>query len=88
MTITSVRLQEELEGPLEGLVQRLQRSKNWLINQALREYIERQQLEEVRWKETLTALESVQSGRTIPGESVHAWLESWGRASETKPPRR
>jgi hypothetical protein len=42
-------------------------------------------LESLRWQETLTALESVQSGRTIPGEYVNAWLASWGQPGETKP---
>ena len=33
MTVTSIRLQAELEEPLEVLAKKLDRSKNYLINQ-------------------------------------------------------
>lgn len=85
MAITSVRLQSDLESQLENLAQNFHRSKNWLINQAIREYIEKNQLETKRWEETLAALESVKKGRGIPGEDVDGWLQSWGTDTEIKP---
>ncbi|MBT4092248.1 MAG: ribbon-helix-helix protein, CopG family [Deltaproteobacteria bacterium] len=36
MGITSIRIQPELIGPLEELAVEAQRSKNWLINEAIR----------------------------------------------------
>ena len=44
MTVTSIRLQAELEEPLEVLAKKLDRSKNYLINQALKEFIAQQEL--------------------------------------------
>lgn len=88
MSVTTVRLGQEVEGNLEALAERLQRSKSWLINQALKEFLERQELEQVRWNETLVAIASVADGRTISGESVHAWLRSWGSKDELAPPSR
>lgn len=85
--ITSVRLQAELEDPLEALAARLKRTKNWLINQAIRELLERDQAEESRWQDTLTALQSVREGRVVAEEEVQTWLESWGTPDERKPPR-
>lgn len=85
--ITSVRLQAELEDPLTALAARLQRTRNWLINQAVREFLEREQLEDARWKDTLQALDSVREGRTASEEEVKDWLESWGSPDERKPPR-
>lgn len=35
MGVTSVRLQPEIENPLENLSKKLDRSKNYLINQAI-----------------------------------------------------
>jgi len=61
---------------------RLIRSKNWLINQAIREYIEKDQIESKRWEETLLALESVKNGKGIPEEKVDIWLQSWGTKNE------
>ncbi len=82
MAITSVRLQSDIEPKLEKLATKLHRSKNWLINQAIREYIEKDQIESKRWEETLLALESVKNGKGIPEEKVDIWLQSWGTKNE------
>ena len=87
MSITSVRMQAELENGLDALASKLQRSKSWVINQAIREFIEKQELEQQRWQETLEALTSVKQGKVVPGEAVHAWLGSWGSAEELPPPK-
>jgi len=87
MSVTTVRLQPEIEDNLNVMVSKLQRSKSWLINQALREYMERQELEQQRWQETLDAMESVAQGNVVSGEAVHAWLKSWGNADELPPPK-
>lgn len=86
MSVTSVRLQPEVECPLEELAQKLDRSKNYLINQAIKEFIARQSMEESRWEETLQALSSIRSGKTVPEAEVTAWLESWGADEELGPP--
>lgn len=86
MTVTTVRLQAEVETGLEAMASKLQRSKNWLINQAIREYVARQELEQSRWQETLGAIESVAQGRVVAGDDVHGWLRSWGQADELPPP--
>ncbi len=87
MGVTSVRLQADVESPLEELAIKLDRSKNYLINQAIKEYIARQSAEESRWEETLVALSSIQSGKSISESEVRAWLESWGTENEINPPR-
>lgn len=87
MSVTTVRLQAEVEEGLAAMADKLQRSKSWLINQALREYIQRQQIEYVRWQETLQAMESVANGRVVSGDAVHAWLHSWGSDAELPPPK-
>ncbi len=86
MTVTSIRLQKDLEDPLATLAEQLQRSKNWLINRAVQEFLERRQLEEVRWRETLAALDSVRQGDVLPEEAIHNWLASWGQPDELEPP--
>ena len=87
MTVTTVRLQPEVEEGLEEIAGKLNRTKSWVINQALREFLEKQDLEQERWNETLEAMESVAQGRVVSGEAVHAWLASWGDASELPPPK-
>ena len=86
MGVTSIRLQPEIENPLEKLANKLDRSKNYLINQAIKEFLARKSLDEKKWNETLEALESVKSNRVIEEQNVNEWLDSWGKDNEQKPP--
>ena len=87
MGVTSVRLQPEIETPLEKLANKLDRSKNYLINQAIKEFLARKSLEDKKWNETLEALDSVKSNRVVAEQGVNEWLDSWGKDSEIKPPK-
>ena len=78
MSITSVRIPGDVEKPLESLSKKLDRSKSYLINQAIKEFIARQSLDDSRWQDTLEALESIKAGKSIDEEDVNAWLNSWG----------
>ncbi len=86
MGVTSVRLSNDIEAPLEHLVQKLDRSKNYIINLAIKEFVARQSMEDTRWEETLKALESVKSGKVVDEDDVTQWLKSWGRKGEKTPP--
>lgn len=87
MGVTSVRLQPEIENPLEELANKLDRSKNYLINQAIKEFLARKSLEDKKWNETLEALDSVKSNRIVAEQDVNEWLDSWGKDNEIKPPK-
>lgn len=86
MSVTTVRLQAELEQRLEAIANRLHRSKGWVINQALAEYIEKEQREQERWRQTLDAMESAARGNVVDATEVHDWLESWGTDTERAAP--
>lgn len=45
------------------------------------------ELEQTRWSETLTAMQSVAQGKVVSGDDVHAWLASWGSSGELPPPK-
>lgn len=87
MSITSIRLADDIEKPLESLASKLDRSKNYLINQAIKEFIARQSLEESRWSDTLVALESVKFGKSLDEADVNAWLNSWGTGERKEQPK-
>ena len=86
MSVTSVRIKSEIEKPLELLATKLDRSKNYLINLALKEFLQRQAAEDIQWLETLDALESVKAGKGVSETQVHSWLESWGTKEEKSAP--
>ena len=86
MSITNILLQPEMQDSLEKLSKKLDRSKNHLINQAVKEYAERQAMEDIRWTDTLPTLKSVQAGKTVSSDQVLSWLESWGTDKELPKP--
>lgn len=87
MSVTSVRIQDDLQESLEDLAGKLHRSKNWLINEAVKEYVARKVAESEKWRETLEAVDSVKNGDVVDSDDVHAWLKSWGTENEKKPPK-
>ena len=78
MSITSVRLNDDIEKPLDLLSKKLDRTKSYLINQAVREFVARQAIDDSRWDETLEAIESINRGESIDENTVNTWLNSWG----------
>lgn len=86
MGVTSIRLNPENEAPLEELAKKLDRSNNYIINQAIKEFIARQAMEDSRWADTLKALSSVKAGKSADEDTVSGWLENWGSLDEKEPP--
>jgi len=87
MSVTTVRLQSDIEEKLDAMANAQQRSKSWLINQALRDYIQHQEQEQERWQQTLEAMESVAQGEVVSSQAVHAWMRSWGKPDEKPMPQ-
>ena len=87
MGMTSVRMPDDLLQRLESTATRLRRCKGWVINDAVREYLEREDLRQRRDEETREALAELDAGQVIDGEDVLAWIYSWGSEHEREPPR-
>jgi len=87
MSVTSIRLSDDVDEPLETLAKKLDRSKNYLINQAIKEFLVKQSLDEDRWQDTLEALESIKAGNSVEESDVNAWLNNWGKGKRTTPPK-
>ena len=87
MAISSVQLSDDLDQPSDSLAKKLDRSKNYLVNQAVKEFLVKQSLEDSRWLDTLEALESVKSGNTIDEENVNSWFNTWGTGNRKAQPK-
>jgi predicted transcriptional regulator len=87
MSVTNIELQDELEQPLTQLAEKINQSRNWIINEAVKEFLEQRHLDEQRWQDTLPALASVKNGKSIPADTVESWLSSWGTTQEGSVPR-
>lgn len=62
-----------LANKVDELAQRLERSKAWIVKQALSDWV---LLEEDRHKLTMEALIDVDNGKVIDHQSVQAWADS------------
>lgn len=84
MSITSVRFTEEIDSDLERAAAAARRTKSWLINEAVRDYLQRRDQEGARWRDTLAALDEVKHGELVDGTDVLEWLATWGKEPPPK----
>jgi predicted transcriptional regulator len=64
---------------IDSIAVELERPRDWVIQDALREYVSRHRLELDRWRETQEAINAAERGGVVPAEEVFAWLDTWGR---------
>lgn len=60
---------------VEAMATRLERSRGWVMKQALAAWVDQ---EEERHRMTLEALLDVDSGRVIDHQAIQAWADSLG----------
>lgn len=68
---------------VEAMASRLERSRGWVMKQALAAWVD---LEEERHRMTLEALADVDAGRVIDQQAVQAWANSLGGDKPLPPP--
>jgi predicted transcriptional regulator len=73
-----------LADKVDELATRLDRSRGWIVKQALSAWIE---MEEERRRLTLEALADVDAGHVIDHQAVQAWAESLDGDAPLPPPR-
>jgi predicted transcriptional regulator len=71
--LISAHVPVPLADKVELLAERLERSRGWIVQQALAAWVER---EEERRRLTLEALDDVDAGRTVDHRAVLAWADS------------
>jgi predicted transcriptional regulator len=70
---------------VDRLADRLERSRGWIVKQALSAWVEQ---EEERHRLTLEALADVDGERVIDHQAVQAWADSLSTDKPLPPPRR
>ena len=68
---------------VEALASRLDRSRGWVMKQALAAWVDQ---EEERHRMTLQALDDVDAGRVIDHEAMQAWADSLSTDKPLAPP--
>lgn len=73
-----------LADKVDEVAHRLDRSRGWIIKQALSDWIAD---EEERYQMTLEGLADIDAGRVVDHEVVHAWIESLSTDNPLPDPR-
>lgn len=79
--VVTAHLPQELAAKLDGLADQLERPRGWLVKEAVEAYVG---LAEERRRETLAALEEVDSGRIVEHAEVEAWAAGLGRVKKSR----
>jgi predicted transcriptional regulator len=70
--VVTAKLPDDLVSQMDEVADRIDRSKSWIVRQAVSEWLAEEQR---RYELTLEALRDVDEGRTIPHEEVLAMVE-------------
>ncbi|WP_455922743.1 CopG family ribbon-helix-helix protein [Pseudomonas putida] len=74
----------QLAEKIDLMAERLERSQNWIIKQALIAWLDQ---EDERSRLTREAMQDVDTGRVIDHQAVQAWAESLGTDAVLPVPR-
>ena len=84
---TSIKLDDDLADRVRRLAGLRQRSPHWIMREAIRDYVAREEARESLRQEALASWAAYQeTGRHLTGEEVQAWLRAWGTDADTEPP--
>jgi predicted transcriptional regulator len=81
--VVTAHLPLELAAKVDAIAARRDRSRGWILKQALTEWVTQ---EERRYQLTLEALADVDAARTVEHEDVEKWAESLDTDKPLAPP--
>jgi len=84
---TSVKLDDNLKGRIQHLANLRHRSAHWIMREAIKDYVDREEARENFKQEALDSWTSYQeTGRHLTGKEVSSWLKGWGTDDEKEIP--
>ena len=82
-TTVGVKLEDDIRDRLKALGELRHRSTHWIMREAIREYLDREEEIEKRNREADEAWEEYrQSRKGVGDDAMTPWLESWGTDQE------
>jgi RHH-type rel operon transcriptional repressor/antitoxin RelB len=80
----SIRIDAGTKRRLDALAKRSRRTKSFLAAEAIAAYLE---AEEWQLSEIQEGIRGLDAGEGLGHDKVAAWLRTWGKKAELKPPR-
>ncbi|MDN5753116.1 MAG: CopG family ribbon-helix-helix protein [Nitrosospira sp.] len=85
---TSIKIDDELKTRVQHLAEVRQRSAQWIMREAIQQYVDREEARENFHREAMESwAEFQETGLHITLDEVSAWLETWGTDAETELPK-
>ena len=85
---TSVKLDDDLKNRIQHLAEVRDRSPHWIMREAIREFVVREEAKESFKQEAMASWKAYQeTGRHLTGQEVRSWLNTWGTEKETEIPQ-
>jgi predicted transcriptional regulator len=87
MPSKAVKMDDATYDRLKTLGESRQRAPHWLMKEAIKQFLDREEEAESRKKDTMERIARFEkTGKSIPFETVDAWLATWGSENEAKCP--
>jgi len=85
---TSVKLDDDLKHRIQHLAGLRHRSAHWIMKEAIRDYVVREESREIFKQEALASWRAYQeTGEHLTGEEVREWLKDWGTDNDKEIPQ-
>lgn len=85
-TTLTIRIDEQTKEKLEHIAAATARSKSYLVNNAIKNFIEANEWQVQEIKRTVKKADQ-KGAEFIDHEEVVAWLDTWGSKKEKAPPK-
>ncbi len=84
---TSLKLNEAMKNRIQSIADVYHRSAHWIMLEAIRDYVEREEAKISFKQEALESWKNYQeTGQHLRGDDVRSWLRTWGTDNENKIP--
>ncbi len=84
---TSIKIDDKLKNRIRDLANARRRSANWIMKEAIQQYVDREEaIESIQQEATESWIEFQETGLHITGQEASAWLRTWGTDEEMEIP--
>lgn len=85
---TSLKIDDVTKDRIRRLADARERTPHWIMREAIREYLEREEARESFVADAVLAWEGYrETGRHLSGDDAFAWLATWGTPDERPAPK-
>ncbi len=85
---TSLKIDDMTKHRIRRLADARERTPHWIMREAIREYLEREEARESFLADATAAWEAYrETGRHLSGEDALDWLATWGTPDERPAPK-